>query len=184
VHGDAAFADFAILLGVSYRIGRKPSDPHAAVATPTMPATPAPVTYLGELGVPLRTLDGRRARLGMKLTVVNLWATWCAPCRAEIPLLNRLAADGEPRGIAFVGVSVDDDPSAVDTFRRDVPIDYASVWGGREASAALHEPSVPTTLFLDASGKVVGKLRGPLTQEAFDAKVRELVPEPAPETAP
>jgi thiol-disulfide isomerase/thioredoxin len=91
--------------------------------------------------------------------VINFWATWCAPCRREIPMLNALAKDGAWPEIALVGIAID--------FREDVlrylektPIDYTVLIGeqdGLDASRAFGMQSLglPYTVFVDSQGRIV-----------------------------
>ncbi|HKX99768.1 MAG TPA: TlpA disulfide reductase family protein, partial [Steroidobacteraceae bacterium] len=94
-----------------------------------------------------------------KPQVINFWATWCAPCRREIPMLNALASDGAWPEIVLIGIAID--------FREDVlrylqatPIDYTVLIGeqdGLDAARAFGVESLglPFTAFVDASGRIV-----------------------------
>src|SRR5512143_3367182 len=77
----------------------------AAAATPLAPSAPAP-------DFTLRTLDGQKLRLGEqrgRVVMVNFWATWCGPCRQEMPHLNKLYEKYRSSGFVLLGVNVDDD---------------------------------------------------------------------------
>jgi len=76
-----------------------------AVAAPLAPSAPAP-------DFTLRTLDGQKLRLGEQrgsVVLVNFWATWCGPCRQEMPHLNKLYEKYKASGFVLLGVNVDDD---------------------------------------------------------------------------
>src|SRR5262252_4517486 len=76
-----------------------------ASATPLSPTAPAP-------DFTLRTLDGQKLRLGEqrgRVVLVNFWATWCGPCRQEMPHLDRLYQKYKASGFVLLGVNVDDD---------------------------------------------------------------------------
>ena len=104
-----------------------------------------------------------------KILVVNFWATWCAPCRREIPMLNALARDYRDRELEVIGIAVD--------FREDVlkymegtPIDYTVLIGeqdGMDAARAFGMETIglPFTAFIDGSGRIatvhVGELHRP-----------------------
>jgi len=90
---------------------------------------------------------------------VNFWATWCAPCRREIPLLNRLAREFEPRGFQLIGVAVDF-PDAVTAYLKQTPIDYQILIGEQEGLDAarafgIESLAFPFTVFTDAQGRIV-----------------------------
>jgi len=76
--------------------------------------------------------DGRRHRLDEwngKLVLVNFWATWCGPCREEMPLLNRARRDLAGKDLEVVGIAVDD-ADAVGSFLKDSPVSYPILVGG------------------------------------------------------
>jgi thiol-disulfide isomerase/thioredoxin len=91
--------------------------------------------------------------------MVNFWATWCAPCRREIPLLNRIRKEYAPRGVEIVGIAVDfvDDVIA---YRKKFPIDYPVLVGEQDGIDAARDfgvaaPVFPFTVFTDAKGRVL-----------------------------
>ncbi|HEV8320184.1 MAG TPA: TlpA disulfide reductase family protein, partial [Myxococcota bacterium] len=105
-----------------------------------------------------------------KLTVVNLWATWCGPCRAETPELVKLSKKFEPLGVALIGVALEADPVEVRAFMRAYDIDYPMGIGGKKfhkamVGAGVAMGGVPLTLLLDAEGHVLesylGMIRAP-----------------------
>jgi thiol-disulfide isomerase/thioredoxin len=114
--------------------------------------------------LPFTTLDGGHAALASfrgKPVVLNFWATWCAPCVAELPELDKLAAGG---GITVLAVSADRMGAArVEAFLAQHPITHATVLLDPQSDAvhALQVPGFPTTLILDAAGRVRGRLEGP-----------------------
>jgi thiol-disulfide isomerase/thioredoxin len=94
-----------------------------------------------------------------KALVVNFWATWCAPCRRELPLLNRLQAEFAPRGIQVLGVAVDF-AEDVRAFTRDFPVAYPILIGeqdGLDAARAFGVATIafPFTAFSDARGRII-----------------------------
>jgi thiol-disulfide isomerase/thioredoxin len=149
----------------AYRLAsRGGTSPEPAVATPLAPAPAAPATVIPERRPEITLADrsGKPRALSEwngRPQVINFWATWCAPCRREIPMLNALAKDGAWPEIALVGIAVD--------FREDVlryleatPIDYTVLIGeqdGLDAARAFGVESLglPFTAFVDASGRIV-----------------------------
>jgi DsbE subfamily thiol:disulfide oxidoreductase len=91
--------------------------------------------------------------------VVNYWASWCTPCRAEQPRLTRVARDYATRGVTFIGVNVNDDRAAARTYLRDFDVPYLSLFDPKaETAAKLGVVGLPTTFILDRGG-VVGYQR-------------------------
>lgn len=87
--------------------------------------------------------------------VLNFWASWCAPCRAETPLLVRLSRTYGPRGVAFVGVDVEDDAADARRFIGQNHIGYTVVASADpKVTASYAVPGLPTTVFIDRSGVI------------------------------
>lgn len=99
--------------------------------------------------------------------VVNDWASWCEPCREEIPLFGRAAARFGKR-TAFLGVDAQDNGAAARTFLRERPLPYPSFDDPDRAISQLQGPVVgyPRTAFYDANGKLVQLKQGPYSSEA------------------
>ena len=93
--------------------------------------------------------------------VVNKWASWCGPCRAEFPFFQRQAAKRGER-VAFVGVDANDAPDAARTFLEDFPIPYPSFSDPDEEIAELLDGAreFPATAFYDSDGELVYVKRG------------------------
>lgn len=102
--------------------------------------------------------------------VVNLWATWCAPCRRELPSLGRFSEAVAPEGVAVLLLTLDDDPQfAIEYLRQRsiglpnyVPLDRA------RAKATLVVDAVPTTLIVAPDGRVTARIMGPRSWEQPD----------------
>jgi thiol-disulfide isomerase/thioredoxin len=120
---------------------------------------------------PFSGLDGRPVKIQSlkgKVVVANFWATWCAPCREEAPMLNRLSRQWKNRGIVIVGIALDNKP-AVQRFVAQEKIAYP-VWLGNDSTMDLlpemGNPAMglPFTVILDPQGKQVGTLLGLLKE--------------------
>jgi len=88
--------------------------------------------------------------------VINKWASWCGPCRAELPILQQVATE-RGKEIAFVGVNARDKRPAAERFAKQFPVPYPSYEDdGEDIARAIKAPSnFPVTLFVDADGKTV-----------------------------
>jgi peroxiredoxin len=113
-----------------------------------------------------------------KPMLLNYWATWCAPCKAEIPALNDLYAQYKDQGLAIVGISVDDDEPTLREFSKHFPMSYTVVTA-REQEDALEAAGpvwgYPTTFFIGRDGSICGKHMGPATKEDFEREIKALL---------
>lgn len=122
-------------------------------------ATASPIASIPEYQAPL--LDGKPFQLPDpqgRVLLLNVWATWCAPCRDEIPELKELQKQYQDRKFDVIGISVDEKPqeATVRSFARDYAINYPVVLDpyGRMAQI-LESFALPTSALIDRSGKVV-----------------------------
>ena len=129
-----------------------------------------------------RDNDGQPHALGElqgNIVVVNFWATWCAPCREEMPAFTRIQARWAARGVRFVGLS-DDDPMRVQQFGRDLAINYP-LWVGGESVGELSRRLgnrlgvLPHTVILDLAGQPVDARVGPYPELDLESKLAILV---------
>jgi thiol-disulfide isomerase/thioredoxin len=113
-----------------------------------------------------------------KSLVINFWATWCAPCRREIPLLKTLAADWAGRDLAVVGIAVDY-ADKVRQFAGQFKIDYPLLIGEQDAldvaaKFGMDAPAFPFTVFTDRRGEVVALFVGELHRPQADFILSEV----------
>lgn len=119
-----------------------------------------------------RVSDGATASLGDhrgKVLLVNLWATWCPPCRHELPELDRLQGAYEDRGLVVLHIS--DEPR--DLLAEFLAASPTRATHGFAAELPLPEAGRPTTFVIDRGGVVRNVLLGPRTFEQFEAEVRQ-----------
>lgn len=100
--------------------------------------------------------------------VINVWGSWCGPCRAEAPDLVRLANQNADRGVRFVGVNTRDNPAAAQAFVRSFAVPYPSIRddNGQVLLAyrgLIPTSVVPTTVVVDRDGKVAARVLGRVT---------------------
>ena len=124
----------------------------------------------------LRTLDGKVVRLSEfsgKTVLVNFWATWCAPCRVEMPWLAAFYGQYRSRGLEIVGIAMDDgDRDKVEQFVRETHVGYrivlkddavASTYGGARF--------LPQSFFVGPDGHILAHMIGMRSKERFEADI-------------
>jgi thiol-disulfide isomerase/thioredoxin len=136
-----------------------PASPDSADSGPAAAKAPA------EIGnplfdAPLQRLDGTPASLAAyrgKFLILNVWATWCGPCRAELPSLDRLDLMLDPEIFAVAGVSIDKERLFTREFLADLGIGFPNYWDGekRLTGEIFSTRAVPLTLIIDPRGEVV-----------------------------
>lgn len=169
-----ACAAFAV---ASAQSGRRPvAPPQPAPAEPAStpknysPAATPKYDKLPEdlMNRELRSLEKGSFRLsdfGGKVLVINLWASWCGPCRSEIPDFEEVRRDYTGRGVEFIGLTTEDprtDSARVKQFLRDVKFGFRLGWADRETAVALMKERrvIPQTFVITPDGHVVLHMRG------------------------
>ena len=117
------------------------------------------------------TLDGDRVSLhdfAGKIVVVNVWGSWCGPCRAETPDLARLARQDASKGVAFLGVDTRDGLDNARAFARKFRVPYPSIFDESGASllplrGIIPTSVIPSSVVIDAKGRVAARVIGPVT---------------------
>ena len=144
------------------------------------PITDTKQTYAAAPDVQFTRLDGSPFKLKDlkgRVVLLNFWATWCIPCRSEIPSLSAMQKDLDSRGLSVIGVSYDDTADLIQQFQKDIPQTYQIVLGGRDVGSQLPAPQLPTTYIIDRQGRIRDKLIGERTREAFEAVIKPLLDE-------
>lgn len=112
-----------------------------------------------------------------KVVLLNFWATWCVPCKIEIPWFVEMEREFKDQGFAVVGVSMDEDGwDAVKPFMADMKVNYRMVLGTEEMAQLYGGvQSLPTTFILDRNGKVASVHMGIVSRSVFEEEIRALL---------
>ena len=147
----------------------------ASAARATTPAA-AP-----DFSLPSR--DGGQVRLSElrgQVVMINFWATWCGPCRQEMPLLQQISARYEPLGFTLLGVNVEPDSAPAKAWLEKVPVTFPILFDRENAvSASFGVEAMPSTVLVDREGRVRHVHRGykPGDESVYADLIRGLVKE-------
>lgn len=150
---------------------------HAAAVKSGKERSPAP-------DFSLKDSDGRTVRLSDyrgKVVLLNFWATWCGPCRIEIPWFTDMERQNKDQGFAVLGVAMDDEGwEVVKPFLSELKVNYRVVVGNDETARKYGGiEALPTTFFIDRNGKIAAVHQGLVGRKEFDDGIRELLEERA-----
>ena len=160
----------AIALLLVLRLG--PSSPESPAFTAEGPPRPVPAEQLAP--ATLEEFEGILVGLRGTPVIVNIWASWCAPCRAEMPLLERAAAEYEGE-VVVLGVDSRDATGPAADFLDDVGVTYPNVFDRTgKIRRALDLRGFPTTYFFDREGRIVATVVGGITEARLAAQLRAL----------
>lgn len=128
----------------------------------------------------LKDIDGKTVKLSDysgKVVLLNFWATWCAPCRTEIPDLIKTQREYQSQGLRIIGITYPpEDGSEVRRFVRELKINYPVVMGSKETKRAFTtSETLPLTVIIDREGKIRGVIEGIMYRDEFDEKVKPLL---------
>lgn len=142
----------------------------ALSAGATVPDSPAPDFTLRSMGGPNLRLQEQRGRVVM----VNFWATWCGPCREEMPRLDRLYQKYRSAGFVLLGVNVDDDARNAQTLAAKLGVSFPLLLDTDHAVSKLYDlKSMPSTVLIDRDGRVRYLHRG--YREGFEATYEQQI---------
>jgi thiol-disulfide isomerase/thioredoxin len=144
-------------------VATKPNGPAAAPAPPAGPR----LLPASALEAPLETLEGKPFKLSDlkgKVLVIDLWATWCGPCRSSIPELVNLQKEFGAKGLEVVGLDIDPDsdtPEDVKAFAKDFEINYKLAFADRELALALMRGgNIPQSIIVNRDGQIIEHMVG------------------------
>jgi len=164
-----------LIYGASRRSSAGSSTPSIAVIDKDKSATRKAPEF------ELKTLDGRAVKLSDfrgKAAVLNFWATYCGPCRVEMPWLIDLYQQYRSRGLEIIGVSMDDDgeQEQVANFLREFRVNYTILLGNRVVGDAYGGVRLlPQTFFIDRKGQITGSVVGMKSKQEFETYIKQLL---------
>ncbi|MEU1804986.1 TlpA disulfide reductase family protein [Streptomyces sp. NPDC019937] len=134
-----------------------------------------------------KTLEGKPldvADYKGKIVVLNVWGSWCAPCRAEAPNLAKVAKDTKAKGVQFIGINTRDGNRAPALrFEKAFKVDYPSLYDPigklmlRFPKGSLNPQAIPSTIVLDRDGKIAARALTPLSEDSMRKMVDPLIAE-------
>ena len=160
--------------------------PRAAEATPTAvprrilirgkteveAAPPFDLTLFNQESLSLADLDG-------KVVVLNFWASWCPPCRFEMPDFEAAWKEYRDEGVVFVGIAVSDSEEDARSFAEETGVTYPIGLDGEGVTSVAYEvTSLPTTVFIDREGRIARRLVNRANMGALKIFLRGLLGEP------
>jgi thiol-disulfide isomerase/thioredoxin len=168
----AAVAILALAVGTALWVGSGPQ------ITSAKGADVSPSALYAATFADTRGASASLGRFQGKVLVVNFWATWCAPCRDEMPAFTRLQARWAGRGVQFIGLS-DEDPRRVMRFGQDLSINYPLWVGGDEVGALArrlgnHLGVLPFTVLVDGQGHVLESRAGTYSEARLESRLSQI----------
>jgi cytochrome c biogenesis protein CcmG/thiol:disulfide interchange protein DsbE len=111
-----------------------------------------------------------------KLVLLNFWATWCPPCREEMPLFSKWQREYKTKGLQVIGVSMDDDGASVKEFLAEHPVTYPIVMGDVKLAETYGGVlGLPLSYLIDMQGRVVARYQGEADLAKMEAKIKNLL---------
>ncbi len=146
------------------------------------PPTKSAASASALMSLPLTDVAGRTQRLDQwrgKVLVINYWATWCAPCRDEMPGFSRLHEKYQSKGIQFVGISIDD-AAKIAEFQKMTPVSYPLLIGDmntmtKSAELGNSRQALPFTAVFDREGNLAMTKLGRWSEADLEPKLNELM---------
>ena len=111
-----------------------------------------------------------------KVVIVNFWATWCGPCKVEIPDFVKLYDEYKDKGLVIVGISVDDSPEQLQAFMKEFKMNYPVLQMTPDVESAWGPfYGYPTSFIVARDGSICTKHLGPATKEQFEQEIKALL---------
>jgi len=117
-----------------------------------------------------------------KVVLIDFWASWCGPCRQEMPVLQALHEKYAAEGLVIIGVNIDSSRKKMDRFLERAPVDFRIVHDPKLVIASRYEPpTMPSSYFISRGGRIRYLHKGFSKEDApgFDARIKTLLAEPS-----
>jgi thiol-disulfide isomerase/thioredoxin len=177
IAGAAALALGLLTLPMLYagRSGASLAPPRAAAKT----SGTCDESGKAKLDFVVRDMNGNAVRMSDfkgKVIALNFWATWCGPCKSEIPAFVQLYDRYKDKGFVILGVSIDDPPEALKSFAREFRMQYPVLQMQSDVEDAYGPIyGVPMTFMIGRDASICTRHMGPATKEQFEQEIRSLL---------
>jgi cytochrome c biogenesis protein CcmG/thiol:disulfide interchange protein DsbE len=163
----------ACLLGMtliaSAQDQKSAAEPAKAEVSSDLPEAPDfEVKDLNGKTIHLRDLRG-------KAVLLNFWATFCVPCKTEMPWLDQFQKQYQDQGLVVLGISTFDDEAAMRKFAKAVGVDYTMAAGGFTLEDLYPANGMPYTIYIDRNGRVVDKVTGLKKREVIEDEIKRIL---------
>ncbi|MDH5443923.1 MAG: TlpA family protein disulfide reductase [Gammaproteobacteria bacterium] len=131
----------------------------------------------------LKSMSGKNLKLSEfrgQVVMINFWASWCAPCRQEMPLLEDLYKKYKPLGFTLLGVNVEEDSSKAATLLKSIKVSFPILYDNKNKVSKLYKvAAMPTTVIIDRDGRLRYLHKGykPGYEKDYQKQVRALIRE-------
>jgi len=131
----------------------------------------------------LKSIDGKNVKLSElrgEVVMVNFWASWCGPCRQEMPILDAMYEEYQDLGFTILGVNVEEDPNAAKKLLKSIPVTFPILLDGENSVSKDYDVvAMPSTFMVDRDGNLRYKHLGylPGYENEYERQVRELLAE-------
>ena len=145
--------------------------------------TPAPMPNRPAPDFTLSTLDGTSITLSElkgQVALINIWATWCPPCRAEMPVIQATYDQYRDQGFTVLAVDLQEDPRTVAAFMQRYQLTFPALLDrDGTVSVSYRSSALPSSFFVDRRGVIRAVYRGPMPRSVLAGTVEQLLQEPA-----
>ena len=125
----------------------------------------------------LHDLEGKQVKLSDfrgKAVLLNFWATWCGPCKVEMPWFVEMQKQYGPQGLEIIGVALDDSgKEAIQKFAKEMGVNYLILQGHDAVGDAYGALGLPTTYFIDRTGKIIDSDSGLVSRSEIEENVKK-----------